>query len=261
MARQMSLKAALLVPLAGMAAAAPAAAPADVGINIVGGTTASSGEFPYIVSLSSGGSHFCGGVLLNANTVVTAGHCSDSSASSVRVRAGSLNRSSGGTQVGVSSITIHPDYYVSNDIPYNDIAVWKLSTSIAETSSTIKYAKLAAQGSDPSAGTTMTVAGWGLTSETGTTLPTTLRKVSVPVVSRSSCQADYGSGAITDAMWCAGFTSGGKDSCSGDSGGPIVDSSGTLTGVVSWGNGCAQADYPGVYTRIGKFNTWINSLA
>jgi trypsin len=90
MAPQMSLKAALLVPLAGMAVAAPAPAPADVGINIVGGTTASSGEFPYIVSLSRSSSHFCGGVLLNANTVVTAGHCSDYSASSVKVRAGSL---------------------------------------------------------------------------------------------------------------------------------------------------------------------------
>jgi V8-like Glu-specific endopeptidase len=58
---------------------------------IVGGTEATAGEFPYIVSLSQGGSHFCGGSLLNAYTVVTAGHCSTGvSASSVRVRAGSL---------------------------------------------------------------------------------------------------------------------------------------------------------------------------
>lgn len=61
--------------------------------NIVGGTTASTAEFPYIVSLSQGGSHFCGGVLLNAYTVVTAAHCSvGQTASSVKVRAGSLVR-------------------------------------------------------------------------------------------------------------------------------------------------------------------------
>lgn len=57
---------------------------------IVGGTTAAAGDFPFIVSLSSRNSHFCGGVLLNANTVITAAHCSDRTASSVQVRAGSL---------------------------------------------------------------------------------------------------------------------------------------------------------------------------
>lgn len=63
----------------------------DRGEQIVGGTAASSGEFPYIVSLSQSGSHFCGGVLLNAYTVVTAAHCSKGqTASSVKVRAGSL---------------------------------------------------------------------------------------------------------------------------------------------------------------------------
>lgn len=59
--------------------------------NIVGGTTASTAEFPYIVSLSKSSSHFCGGVLLNAYTVVTAAHCSvGQTASTVKVRAGSL---------------------------------------------------------------------------------------------------------------------------------------------------------------------------
>lgn len=58
---------------------------------IVGGTTASAGDFPFIVSLSKSNSHFCGGVLLNANTVITAAHCSvGQTASSVKVRAGSL---------------------------------------------------------------------------------------------------------------------------------------------------------------------------
>lgn len=58
---------------------------------IVGGTTAAAGDFPFIVSLSKSGSHFCGGVLLNANTVITAAHCSvGQTASAVKVRAGSL---------------------------------------------------------------------------------------------------------------------------------------------------------------------------
>jgi hypothetical protein len=58
---------------------------------IVGGVTASQGDFPFIVSLQKSGSHFCGGSLLNANTVVTAAHCGvGQTASSIRVRAGSL---------------------------------------------------------------------------------------------------------------------------------------------------------------------------
>lgn len=88
-----ALVAALLMPAASMAAAIPAqnTTDGDVDIQIVGGTEALSGEFPYIVSLSQGGSHFCGGALLNAYTVVTAAHCSvGQSPSSVSVRAGSL---------------------------------------------------------------------------------------------------------------------------------------------------------------------------
>jgi trypsin len=58
---------------------------------IVGGTTASAGDFPYIVSIQKSGSHFCGGSLLNANTVLTAAHCAvGQTASSIKIRAGSL---------------------------------------------------------------------------------------------------------------------------------------------------------------------------
>ena len=58
---------------------------------IVGGVAAQAGEFPYIVSLQdTTGFHFCGGTLINAYTVLTAGHCSDQNPRSVRVRAGTL---------------------------------------------------------------------------------------------------------------------------------------------------------------------------
>ncbi|KAF2756540.1 trypsin-domain-containing protein [Pseudovirgaria hyperparasitica] len=216
---------------------------------IVGGEAAVAGDFPFIVSLQQSGSHFCGGSLLNANTVLTAAHCSQISASSVTVRAGSLSRTSGGTLVKVSSIKVHPSY--NADTTDYDVAIWKLATSIPE-SSTVGYATLPASGQDPAAGVVHTTAGWGTTTEGGSTLPTALRKVDVPIISRANCNTDYGSGSITSQMFCAGLDAGGKDSCQGDSGGPIVEkSTKLLVGTVSWGQGCARAAYPGVYARTG----------
>lgn len=188
---------AALVPSMSMAAALPQTPDITMEVGIVGGELAAAGDFPFIVSLSrSGGSHFCGGTLLNANTVLTAAHCSvGQSASNVQVRAGSKvsylclsfglrntiacsgvfraswklkdkdsfrlttaqKRNSGGTIVGVSRITVHPSY--SSSTYNNDVAIWRLSTSIP-TSSTISYASLAASGSDPAAGSSATVAGW-----------------------------------------------------------------------------------------------------
>jgi len=228
------------------------------GSQIVGGTTAAAGDFPYIVSLSHSGSHFCGGVLLNANTVLTAAHCSvDYAASSVKVRAGSLTWASGGTQVGVSQVVPHPSYNAAK--VDNDIALWHLATPLP-ASSTIGYAQLPAQGSDPAPSTQVTVAGWGLLTENGSSLPANLRKVTVPVVSRSTCQSEYGTSAVTNNMWCAGLAQGGKDSCSGDSGGPIIDASTKiLVGTVSWGQGCAEAGYAGVYARVGNYVNYINT--
>ncbi|KAM0330628.1 hypothetical protein ACHAQA_003577 [Verticillium albo-atrum] len=246
----------LLTALAFSAAAVGSPVPQE-DLQIVGGVVAQAGDFPFIVSLQRSGSHFCGGSLLNANTVLTAAHCSTGvTASSVTVRAGSLNRSSGGTLVRVSSITIHPSYAASRYD--NDVAIWKLSTSIP-ASSTVGYATLAAANSDPAANTLTTTAGWGTTSSGGTTLPAALRKVDVPIVSRTTCRSYYGTSAVTTNMICAGLAAGGKDSCQGDSGGPIIDASTrTLLGVVSWGEGCAAPNAPGVYARVGATRTFIN---
>ncbi|XP_035599093.1 polyserase-2-like isoform X4 [Oncorhynchus keta] len=122
---------------------------------------------------------------------------------------------------------------------------------------------LAAPGSSFHAGTTSWVTGWG-TIRSGVSLPSpkTLQEVDVPVVGNRLCNFNYGVGSITDNMICAGLAAGGKDSCQGDSGGPMVTNQGTRwiqSGVVSFGKGCALAKFPGVYTRVSQYQTWINS--
>ncbi|WYZ39659.1 hypothetical protein EsH8_III_001573 [Colletotrichum jinshuiense] len=252
---QFTLALAGLVSLA-MAAPAPAPMPQDE-VQIVGGTLAVAGDFPFIVSLQRSGSHFCGGSLLNANTVITAAHCSvGQSAGSVSVRAGSLKRNSGGVLVGVSRIIVNPSY--TSSTYNNDVAIWKLSTSIP-TSSTVSYVTLPAANSDPVGGSNAQVAGWGVTSQSSSTIPVDLRKVTVPIVSRTTCRSQYGTSAITTNMVCAGVTTGGRDSCQGDSGGPLVDASKTLIGIVSWGDGCAQANAAGVYARVSTLLSFIQA--
>ncbi|KAI8943111.1 hypothetical protein NX059_001141 [Plenodomus lindquistii] len=229
----------------------------DGGDDIVGGVAASAGDVPFIVALKLEGEPWCGGSLVNANTVVTAAHCiAGYPASSFSVRAGSLNHASGGVTSQISRIIANPSY--SSSTFDGDVAIFKLATPIA-TSSTISYATLAASGSDPVAGTTATVAGWGTTTSGGSTSPTLLRKVDVPIVSRTTCRSNYSTSQITNNMFCAGFAAGGKDSCQGDSGGPIMTSSKTLIGIVSWGAGCAAPNKPGVYTRIGTVLPFIQA--
>ena len=57
-------------------------------------------------------------------------------------------------------------------------------------------------------------------------------------------------------MICAAVPGGGKDACQGDSGGPLVVD-GKLAGIVSWGVGCAEPQYPGVYSNVATLKSFV----
>jgi secreted trypsin-like serine protease len=106
------------------------------------------------------------------------------------------------------------------------------------------------------------VAGWGHTSHGGST-SRVLRSVGVSMVPRATCSAMYHhANTITEEMVCAGAAEGGKDACQGDSGGGLVirraDGAWVLPGVVSFGKGCGDPRYPGVYTRVASYIDWIH---
>merc|ERR1712073_131284 len=89
-------------------------------------------------------------------------------------------------------------------------------------------------------------------------------ELTMKIWGNQKCSTTYGSTApagIKDTMMCAGKQ--GKDSCSGDSGGPFVAPVGDhweQIGVVSWGIGCGKQHYPGVYTRVNKMMDWIDKV-
>ncbi|KAJ0058437.1 hypothetical protein NL108_014636, partial [Boleophthalmus pectinirostris] len=153
----------------------------------------------------------------------------------------------------------HPDY--NRDTNNNDMALLKMESSVTFTNY-IRPVCLAAPESTLYAGTNVWVTGWGSVAF-GVPLPSpqNLMEVKVPIVGNRKCFCAYGSG-ITDNMLCAGLDEGGKDSCQGDSGGPLVRKQSGIwiqAGVVSFGEGCAEAGKPGVYARVSRYQSWILS--
>jgi len=234
---------------------------------IVGGTKAAPNANPFQVGLllknnpDDFQAQFCGGTLVRPNVVVTAAHCSDGpiSPGNVQVLTGTRRLNGSGTRRDVKKIIVHQNWNPSTfDF---DVAVWILKSNAAG----IEKAKLVQLAKEPKTGKTL-VTGWGNTETSG--FPVHLRQVIVPLQPRADCNdADSYNGAITNNMICAGLDAGGKDSCQGDSGGPLttrplgttggIGTYDILTGIVSWGDGCADPELFGVYTRVARFRNWI----
>ncbi|KAI1931001.1 hypothetical protein LOZ53_001084 [Ophidiomyces ophidiicola] len=247
----------LLATLAlAMAAVCTAAAlpPSAEGSRIVGGVEAKLGELPSTVALIEGGQRSGGGILIGPKLVLTAAHCAYNTSMDFKIRAGALKWNESGILVNVSRYLLYPEYNING---YNhDIALLYLAEEVSE-SPTISYAKLLKRESDPTAKSKVTTAGWGRIA-IDEEASVTLRRVTVSVVDRSTCRAAYQklNLPVTENMVCAAEP--GKDSCSGDSGGPLYDdATKDLVGVVSWGFQCAEPGFPGVYVRVGKYIEWI----
>jgi secreted trypsin-like serine protease len=157
----------------------------------------------------------------------------------------------------------HPDY---NDgtLEY-DYSVLTLCSSLA-LSKTVAPVCLPEDGSGTKyEGQYHVVSGWGTTSSGGS-VSQFLKETSVKSMPNSDCCSSpysYSCGGITDVMMCA--ASPGTDSCQGDSGGPLTTNfqngvNYVQTGVVSFGIGCAEANYPGVYARVSKVIPWITGI-
>ncbi|XP_074790862.1 LOW QUALITY PROTEIN: trypsin I-P38-like [Natator depressus] len=228
---------------------------------IVEGYTCPKNSLLYQASLNIG-YHFCGGALINSRWVVSAAHCYKFS---IQVRLGEHNLAvREGTEQFINSAKVIRHQNYSPQMLDNDIMLIKLASAATLNPYINTIALPTSCGHwhpvPLATGTQCLISGWGNTLSSGTNYPDLLQCLKAPVLSSSKCSGAY-PGQITSNLICIGYLEGGKDSCQGDSGGPVV-CNGRFQGIVSRGIGCAQKGYPGVYTKVCNYVSWIqNTIA
>ena len=248
--------------------AAWAAMPADAqdevrDPQVVGGTAVPNGKYRFMTSVQDRTGltgtyrgHFCGGTLIDRDSVLTAAHCMQGKvASGLRVAVGTTVLTSGQGQVrNVARIRSHPSFNL-NTYAY-DAAVLTLSSPVTGIAP-VRLATSAQNGLE-TPGRSLTVAGWGNTirqspsGEEPNSSPNRMREAQVPVVSDGKADRIYRD-YIPALMVAAGKT--GKDTCQGDSGGPMFARTAvgfTQVGITSFGIGCGSPGYPGVYAEVNN---------
>ncbi|XP_072922028.1 transmembrane protease serine 11C-like isoform X2 [Hemitrygon akajei] len=226
---------------------------------IVGGTNSEDGEWPWQVSLQVG-SHVCGASIISDSWLISAAHCFQmqlSIPSEWQAYMGSVELRRG-TRRDIKRIIIHPSYRTINDNNY-DVAVLELLNPL-NFSKFIQPICLPSSSKIFPDGQHCTVTGWGALAFGGQ-LPDILQRGNVVIISEQTCKHAY-KNLITPIMLCAGILTGEVDSCQGDSGGPLAckqsDGFWFLAGIVSFGKGCANPGFPGVYTRVTAIREWVH---
>ena len=254
-------------------------APEDEGTiqpQVVGGDPVSGGKYPFVAALldktrrgSDYQQQFCGGTLIDQDSVLTAAHCVKGALpAQLQVVVGrTLLDSDGGQKRNVAAIVRHPKYTTPKLSHNYDAAVLQLK---GPDVTGIEPVKLPAttQNAFETPGRKLTIAGWGNTRQQSPggkepdSFPNRMQEAEVPVVSDRAANRVYD--RYTRRLMVAAGREG-KDTCQGDSGGPMferTDRGFYQVGITSFGAGCGARNFPGVYTEVNNpsISTFISTF-
>lgn len=253
---------------------------------IIGGTTA-AGQWPWAALVESTYSldgqtlyGTCSGLLLTPNWVITAAHCLFKENSAERINAADMQVMIGSSPAQYQWQNVQATYLPPSQTSAdsfrsgNDIALLKLAQpvttqgnrypSIAEQDAISQMEALSAAQRDEY----LTVLGWGKTSNSSDTASSTLQQARLDYVPFSSCAATWTQWGetLTNTMLCAGEMNPGQgavqDTCSGDSGGPLLIDDGVsppVVGITSFGTSLCGSGVPSVYTSLPSQVAFIES--
>ena len=222
------------------------------------------GPIPWQVFWRYPSSPRCGGTILDAMTILSAAHCVDTYQphDQITVTAGGVERTDLQQSVQVENILFNHEMPYASDALDNDIILLKLKSPL-EFNFFVQPACLPKEGNNPKSKTRCLVSGWGTVSLRNPQYIKDLQWADVYISDHKRCIKAYeklkGGTKITPNMICAQNDKG-KDACQGDSGGPLIcgeDGIPVITGIVSFGEGCASSTYPGVYTKVSNYLKWI----
>ncbi|CAH2085626.1 unnamed protein product [Euphydryas editha] len=228
-------------------------------MRIVGGRRAEPHSFPWTISIIKEGRQHCGGALITDTHILSAGHCfkwDDKDLMRALIGLDSMDDLSNVEERAISKVIIHENFKSTAVRDENDIAIATINRPVA-FSKTIRPICLPEREQN-FGGRVGTVVGWGRLGVDASS-SSVLMKASLRILSDEECMNSKLSIHIEPTMMCA--FSKGKDGCQGDSGGPLLVFEGVgryvQAGIVSWGIGCADPRYPGVYTKVSLYIDWI----